>query len=158
MKHKMYHCQRRSFLMPIAWMLVFSLMLGAAGCTVIPKPLPPITMLDKIVWPPPPMEARVAWVQAIATQADAGIRKGFWRRAVDAVFGEEQVRIVRPYGIHVDREKRIIVADTGGRVVHFIDSHSGRYELVPPQPSPPFSSGKRPRPVDPSQTPSPGIK
>ena len=109
-------------------MLAFTLMLGA-GCAVTPE-LHQTPMLDKIVWPPPPMEARISWVKAIVTPADAGIRKGFWRRVSDAVFGETQVRIVRPYGIHVDLKKRIIVADTGGRVVHFIDPATGRYELV----------------------------
>jgi len=129
MIRKISPCLWRLLLSPRAWMLGVALMLGVAGCAVTPASLQ-APMPDKIVWPPPPMKARISWVQAISTPADAGIRKGFWKKVVDAVFGEEQVRIVRPYGIHVDRKKRIIVADTGGRVVHFIDPASGRYELV----------------------------
>ncbi|NTV50414.1 MAG: 6-bladed beta-propeller [Geobacteraceae bacterium] len=122
-------CPGRPLLVLLAWLLASILMLGAAGCAVTPESHQMVT-LDKIVWPPPPMEARISWVKSIVTPADAGIRKGFWRKFADAVFGETQVRIVRPYGIHVDLKKRIIIADTGGQVVHFIDPASGRYELV----------------------------
>ncbi len=129
MKCNISSCLWRLLLIPVAWVLMFAFMLGVAGCATTPQPLQ-MPMSDKIVWPPPPMKPRISWIQAIVTPADAGIRTGFWKRVASAIFGEEQVRIVRPYGIHVDRKKRIIVADTGGRVVHFIDPASGRYEVV----------------------------
>lgn len=129
MKHKVSPFPGRLLLVPLAWLLACALLLGAAGCAVTSQPRP-TPVLDKMVWPPPPMEARIAWVQSIATPDDAGIRKGFWGKLLGAVFGEELLRIKRPYGIHVDRKERILIADTGGRVIHLIDRSSGRYQLV----------------------------
>lgn len=98
-----------------------------AGCAAAPGRGAPS---DKIAWPPPPLAPRIAWVQSISSSGDAGIVKGVWGRVLGALLGEEEAPIHRPYGIHVDRKKRILVADTGGRCVHVIDRGGGSYRLV----------------------------
>ncbi|WP_246153041.1 6-bladed beta-propeller [Oryzomonas rubra] len=118
-----------SAIIPLVWLLMLALVMGGAGCAAIPAPHA-ATMIDKIVWPPPPMAPRIVWVQTIATGNDVGIHKGFWGRLWGTVFGEEAIRITRPYGLHVDGKRRIFIADTGGQAIHVIDRVSGRYELV----------------------------
>jgi DNA-binding beta-propeller fold protein YncE len=100
-----------------------------AGCATADKPYTSAPV-DKVVWPPPPLEPRIAWVQSIATPEDAGIRKGFWGRLWSTMVGQEPSRIVRPYGVYVDRKKRIYIADTGGNSVHVIDRAGGRYDIL----------------------------
>ncbi|GFE59862.1 SMP-30/gluconolactonase/LRE family protein [Geobacter sp. AOG2] len=129
----------RGTALAVAWLLAFALVAGTVGCAAVSGPNT-ATTLDKIVWPPPPMPPRVVWVQSLATADDAGIRKGFWSRLWGAVFGEEVIRITRPYGLHVDDKNRILIADAGGRAIHVIDRASGRYELVRGQEGNRFSS------------------
>lgn len=114
------------------------LLLAAPGCTLkearVPQPV------DKVVWPPPPLEPRVAWVQLIRNSNDSGIEKGFFSRVSDLLFGEEVLRVSRPYGIHVDKKKRVIFVNTGTSSVHVIDRGAGRYGVVTGPEGEPFLS------------------
>ncbi|TSK05091.1 MAG: 6-bladed beta-propeller [Geobacter sp.] len=86
--------------------------------------------LDRVVWPPPPLEPRVAWVASISGPDDLAGGKGFWKRVSAFIFGEEKVRIARPYGVYADRERRLLVADPGGKAVHLIERAQGRYRVL----------------------------
>jgi len=98
-----------------------------SGCASSARP---VEKPDQVVWPPPPLEPRVAWVESISSSKDVTGERGFWRRVADLVLGEQVVRIARPYGIHVDRQRRIMVADPGARVVHIMERATGRYRVV----------------------------
>lgn len=117
----------RRLLHAAALLAALSLLPVASGCAHR-EAAPPV--LDKVVWPPPPLEPRVAFVQSIRNSSDAGIAKGFFARVSDLLFGEEVTRVSRPYGIHVDGKKRIIFANTGTGSVHVIDRGASRYGVV----------------------------
>lgn len=60
---------------------------------------------------------------------DLGIKKGFFRRLVDIVFGESEARLVRPMAV-VTVGKTLYVADPGANGVHRFDLENGDYELI----------------------------
>ena len=95
------------------------------GCaTTRPSPVPPGVIL---LWPPPPQRARIEWLQEFHGPSELNIGKGFWKRLVEMVIGEEPTGIVRPYGIYGDGNGRVYVADTGGGFVHFYDLKEETY-------------------------------
>ena len=104
--------------------LLFLLVL--TGCASGPS-RPRLPAGAELNWPPPPAEARITWTGEINQPADLGIGKGFWTRIVELVVGEENTRIVRPYGIYADGEGRIYVTDPGAALVHRYDTRQGRY-------------------------------
>lgn len=81
-------------------------------------------------WPPPPFPARIQWVRNIATPEDAGITKGFWTRTVEFFTGADGSRIVRPYGVLMDRQSRLLISDPGAGVVHVMDPKRNRYFVI----------------------------
>jgi sugar lactone lactonase YvrE len=73
---------------------------------------------------------KIAWVRNIAEYRDAGIEKGFWKRALELFTGSDNERIVRPYGVLFDGNERLFIADPGRGVVHFMDVRGGRYTVI----------------------------
>ncbi len=73
---------------------------------------------------------RVFWVKSITDYQDAGIGKGFWKRAMELFTGAGEERIVRPHGVLFDGNERLFIADPGKGVVHCMDIRSGRYTLI----------------------------
>jgi DNA-binding beta-propeller fold protein YncE len=67
-------------------------------------------------------------VRSIAGPSDIGIRKSWFRRAVDNLLGKEESeeRILTPYGVFA-RDERIYVTDPGAGVVHIFDMREERY-------------------------------
>jgi DNA-binding beta-propeller fold protein YncE len=82
------------------------------------------------VWPFASDNSRVAWVKSIAGPADLGIGKGFWRRMLEAVSGEEDSAIVRPYGVLRTAAGQIYLADPGSGLVHCLDIVKGTYSII----------------------------
>lgn len=64
----------------------------------------------KLVWPPPPDEPRIEYVISIKDYKDLGIKKGFFAKAFDFIFGEEDKPLSSPFGTHVVGDK-IYVTD-----------------------------------------------
>ena len=112
--------------MPQRVMLIILIQLVLAGCVGGPAPSPPVSR-ELLRWPAAPTESRIEWVREISEPRDLGLGKGFWTRLVELVTGEENVKIVRPYGVFVDAEGRIFVADAGASVVHLYDTKRSRY-------------------------------
>lgn len=81
-------------------------------------------------WPSPPFPPRIQWVRNIANPEDAGITKGFWARTLEFFTGADGSRIVRPYGVLLDRRDRLIISDPGAGVVHVIDGKRNRYQVI----------------------------
>ena len=96
----------------------------AAGQPASTSPRP------SIVWPFASDNSRVAWVKSIAGPADLGIGKGFWRRMLEAVSGEEDSAIVRPYGVLRTAAGQIYLADPGSGLVHCLDIVKGTYSII----------------------------
>src|SRR6266545_3006843 len=81
-------------------------------------------------WPQHPLPAKVVWVKSIASYGDAGISRGFWKRALDLFIGADQRRIIRPHGVLFDEKERLFIADPGAGVVHYMDLKKGRYSVI----------------------------
>lgn len=106
----------------LAGMLFSGALLGCATTATVPRQ----PSAELLRWPSPPEPSRIEWVREIALPADLGIGKGFWKWLADLVTGEDDLSIVRPYGIFAG-EGRLYLADPGASVVHLYDTASGRY-------------------------------
>ncbi len=80
-----------------------------------------------LIWPEPPAAARIAFDISIARPEDAGIKKGLFKKIVDVVMGEDKRSMVKPYGIAVDNNGRVIVADTAFKRLHIYDRKKKKY-------------------------------
>jgi DNA-binding beta-propeller fold protein YncE len=66
----------------------------------------------------------------VAIPEDAGIAKGFWKKALELVTGADTSRFVKPYGVLYDDSGRLVVADPGAGVVHVMDTKAARYSTI----------------------------
>jgi DNA-binding beta-propeller fold protein YncE len=99
-----------------------------AGCSTVTTS--PAGAAREIFWPAAPFEPRIQWVKGIHNRQDAGIEKGFWNKVMELVAGEEKDGISKPYGIYVDAEGRLFVADAGKGVVHEFNRKDNEYVLI----------------------------
>jgi DNA-binding beta-propeller fold protein YncE len=83
-----------------------------------------------VVWPSAPMPTRLVLAAVIASPEDAGIAKGFWGTVWTALVGEDDLDIMRPYGVYADCRHRLMVVDTGKKGVHLFDKKKGRYAFI----------------------------
>lgn len=81
--------------------------------------------VKKLVWPPPPDEARIEYVASIKDYKDFGIEKGFFSKAFDFLFGEEDRPLHSPFGTHADGD-RIYVTDIAYREVYVFDKKKNK--------------------------------
>lgn len=85
----------------------------------------------RLVWPPPPDESRIEYIQSITTPDDIGISRGFFKRVWEFITGEERMdRTVAPYGVATDNSGRLYVTDTALRAVHVFDQKKGKYKRL----------------------------
>ena len=90
-----------------------------------PKPLPPVDV-TRLVWPPPPEPARIAYLTQVMGERDllgVKLKKPGWleRAAGITVQDEERPMLKRPYGVAVDSKGLIYVADSGQQKVFVFD-------------------------------------
>lgn len=81
-------------------------------------------------WPERPNATRIAWIGAAATPEQLGISGGFWGGLWRRITGGEQDNIGRPYGIHADCRRRVLVVDTQKKGVHLYDRELKRYYFI----------------------------
>lgn len=93
-------------------------------------PLREVKPAADLQWPEKPEKARIQWVKTIRNYQDAGIAKGFWKRALEFLTGPDQRRIVRPHDVLVDDKERLFIADPGAGVVHLMDVRERRYAVI----------------------------
>jgi DNA-binding beta-propeller fold protein YncE len=84
----------------------------------------------RLFWPLPPETPRIQYLRSIAAPQDLGIKKSFFRKVAEFFVGQTEERIQQPYGIAVDPEERIYIADSALRVVHVFDLGKGRYRAI----------------------------
>jgi DNA-binding beta-propeller fold protein YncE len=80
---------------------------------------------QKLVWPPPPDEPRIEYITSVKDYKDLGIEKGFFSKAFDFLFGEEDKLLHSPFGTHADGD-RVYVTDIFYKEVYVFDKKKGR--------------------------------
>jgi sugar lactone lactonase YvrE len=110
-----------------------------SSCAAVqPAPTDP---RPSITWPLASENSRIVWVKSIAGPADLGIGKGFWRRMLEVVSGEENSSaIARPYGVLRSAAGQIYLADPGAGLVHCLDVVKGSYSIIVNQDGSPLPS------------------
>jgi len=74
---------------------------------------------------------RLEYVRAFSSEQEVKLKRSFWSRVVDFVVGAPELhRMVRPYGIAVDSQGRIIVTDPGASLVHIFDFTRQKYQKL----------------------------
>jgi DNA-binding beta-propeller fold protein YncE len=91
---------------------------------------PPAEPAPVLVWPSPPSEARIAFVRSFGRAEDLGITPGFFRRLGDALFGHEDVRLIRPMAVTTGTDGVLYVADPGARTVFRFDPAHNRSDTI----------------------------
>ena len=77
---------------------------------------------NNLVWPPPPNPPRIRYVQCVTGPADLGIRRSFFGRAFGFITGQSQrVVLARPFGVALDDEGNLLLADTSANAVFWFD-------------------------------------
>lgn len=84
---------------------------------------------QKLVWPPPPDEARIEYVASIKDYKDLGIKKGFFSKAFDFLFGEEDKPLYSPFGTYAD-EDRVYVTDISHKALYIFDKKNSKVITV----------------------------
>ncbi len=112
-----------------AWILAGLLAAGCLSCSSRPsrsgEPSP------RIVWPPPPSQPRIEFVKTFQKPRELGIRKNWFVRLVKYLGrGRRRHEMVRPFGLTVAPDGRIIVADPDSRSVHVFDQARSRYQRI----------------------------
>jgi len=101
------------------WLLGLILLWPAAS--VLGDQASPAT--SQLVWPPPPDEPRIAYVQSISNPADAGVKTSLFRRLSNWLSGARQggEPLYRPFGVAIDDADNFCVTDTGAKAVCYFD-------------------------------------
>lgn len=121
----------RLFLVPILLLLL-------TACTGPASMLqPPRSVV--LQWPEKPLKPQVEWVNSVVTPEDAGIAKGFWKKALELITGGGKRQLVRPYGV-LYQDGKLFIADTGAGVVHVMDTKNSVYSVIGSTPEAPLRS------------------
>jgi len=102
------------------WLAIGGLLLGLAGCATVAKKEEP----ERLVWPPPPLTARIEFVRSIVSDEDLGKDTTFSQSLVNFLAGEKPTinRIVEPMGLAVsDDGQRLYVSDFAQLTVFVFD-------------------------------------
>ncbi len=101
-----------------------------AGCAA-----PPVRQADEarhdLVWPSPPERPRIAYVRDIVFPRDIRTDSGIWAQVKELFTGKTRIEIVRPYGLTLDADENLLIADPGAHVVHIYHLPDGRYRYLP---------------------------
>jgi len=84
----------------------------------------------RLVWPPAPDDPRIAYESSFSGPEDLGMRSQRRRSVFDMIVGKpkDEHRLVKPFGIAVDRELNLCLTDTGSSAVWFFDFKRKRYK------------------------------
>ncbi len=111
----------------VSWFLVC---LSLTACTGPSRDSGEWGDVQRPVWPKPPEQARIEFVQTISKPEDLGITPGIWRRLVSVLVGSEEVRLVRPTSVVMTSGEVLFVADPGSKAVHRFDIRGKDHDIV----------------------------
>ncbi len=106
--------------------------LTLTGCAGLQAPqAASISDAVNLVWPPTPAQPRITFVKEISFPRDIRKAAGFWPRLKTLFAGEEQIKIIRPYGLALDKHDNLYIADTGAQMIHIYNLSNGGYRRLP---------------------------
>ncbi len=118
----------------VLWPLMVGMLL-VSGCA---KPAGVIfePTATPLIWPPPPLPARISYVGQIAASSDLKPAKGGLQAFGEALFGKkDESVVVSPCAVCTDGGQRVFVADPGAQMVHVFDMDTRKYsQWKPPAP------------------------
>jgi len=103
-------------------------MLVAAGLQAADKGPIPIPL----AWPADPAGLRVHHLESITTPADLSIRRSLFGRLGNLLLGpgDRPEALVRPFGIAVDPQGRLLVTELASPAVHLLDAKRVQHRLL----------------------------
>lgn len=110
------------------------------SCTVGSRQDEQTSVVQKIVWPKPPSQARIEFVQNIASPEDAGIEPGFLSRLLSLIVGADETRLIRPTSAVMTSDEMLYVADPGAKAVFRFDMVGKKYHVIQLEGDMPFRS------------------
>ncbi|MBI1821036.1 MAG: hypothetical protein HY036_10645 [Nitrospirae bacterium] len=109
--------------------LTFLIVLGLVGCAT-EKSVQKGEEIN-LTWPLPPDPPRIKYVKTIQDAREVLPKKGFFKKAVAFIFGEEETpRLIHPYGVFASPSGKIYVSDSDLQVVHLFDFSGKVYRQV----------------------------
>ncbi len=75
----------------------------------------------KLVWPSPPDPARIELQGVVTKPEDLQIEKGLFTKVWEFFVGSSKESLVKPFGLHVDENRRVYITDVGLRAVIILD-------------------------------------
>jgi DNA-binding beta-propeller fold protein YncE len=79
-----------------------------------------------LVWPSAPEKARIRFVKQFSSPEDLGLQESFSRRVRDALVGDDDRQMTRPYAVAAHNNK-VAVADPGAAMIHLFDTERKSY-------------------------------
>jgi sugar lactone lactonase YvrE len=114
--------RRAALPLGLAAMVVLTLV----SCATVAEKQP---ALPPLVWPAPPEEPRISFVQSVSQPTDLGFKHSGWSRFANWLIGAERAneRLIRPFGLALDEADNLCVTDTGANVVCYFNSVQKRW-------------------------------
>jgi DNA-binding beta-propeller fold protein YncE len=83
----------------------------------------PTPAAARLVWPPPPADPRIAYVQSIGGPADVGIKPAALTRVARWIAGgsAQGENLAKPFGVALDAADNLLLTDTGANAVCCFD-------------------------------------
>ena len=90
--------------------------------------VPYVPKSKSLCWPEYPQEPRICYVGQIATEDDLGREISFPQALENAVFGRNKIGVLaRPYGLTMDDQGGLYIADSIGSAVHVMNLTTRQY-------------------------------
>lgn len=109
--------------------IVMVLVVLISGCSTPPQSEVQTEDLEGLIWPGPPHQARIKYIQNISGPEDLGIRPPAFRRFMDALAGKNETFMVRPYSVAAT-EDTMVIGDPGLNALHYFDLGRSEYQLI----------------------------
>lgn len=82
-----------------------------------------------LVWPPPPAEPRIAFVQTITGPADLGVKESALTKFANWLTGTKRTgELVKPFGVAVDDQGNLCLTDSGANTVCYFDRAAKKWQ------------------------------
>jgi len=99
------------------WIILVFIIMSSLNAQEIPKD----GVQERLVWPKGGIDdARIEYIKSVNSASSLGIKKGFFSKVYDFIFGENETKLSAPFGIHANLE-RVYVTDISAKAVFIFD-------------------------------------